>query len=398
MPTRLTRYILGEIVKIFVVALVVLTVMLLLIVVGRELLRKGLGPDAVARIMPYMAPVALQFAMPATALFSVCCVYGRMAADGEIATVKASGISPLKLLQPAMVFAALLSPISVALSDVAKSWGQPGLSRIVMLSIEDIAYRTLRKDHSYQSDQGFSIHVREVIGKRLIQPALTIRKDSASPTLKVTAAEGELTLDPESMSLIIKLVDSQIESGKHLSGILQGETSLPIPLKSGLTTRDLSLARPQDMPLRLIGRARRQQDNATHSAIGKLAAQTAFSILSSRPEEIAGPKGLAIEHELIGGRSRLIRLQTEPWRRWAEGFTCFFFVLVGAPLAMIAKSSDYWSTFGLCFLPTILVYFPLFLLGLEQAKDGHVPPWGVWIGNFTLGGIAVVLIARVRRY
>ncbi len=105
-----------------------------------------------------------------------------------------------------------------------------------------------------------------------------------------------------------------------------------------------------------------------------------------------------MSRQLEHSKTRLLRLQTEPWRRWAEGFSCFFFVLVGAPLAIIAKASDYWTTFGMCFLPTLVLYFPLFLLGLEQAKDGNVPPYGVWMANVVLCAIGVVLIARVRRY
>ena len=54
--------------------------------------------------------------------------------------------------------------------------------------------------------------------------------------------------------------------------------------------------------------------------------------------------------------------------------------------------------FGLCFLPTLVVYYPLFIVGLEQAKDGLVPPYGVWLGNLILAGIGILLIARVRRY
>src|SRR5690606_2705165 len=108
--------------------------------------------------------------------------------------------------------------------------------------------------------------------------------------------------------------------------------------------------------------------------------------------------GEGIESALEQGERRLTRLHTEPWRRWAEGFNCFFFVLVGAPLAMIAKTSDYWTTFGMCFLPTLLLYYPLFIFGLEQAKDGAIPPYGVWIGNVILGMIGMTLIARVRRY
>ena len=72
--------------------------------------------------------------------------------------------------------------------------------------------------------------------------------------------------------------------------------------------------------------------------------------------------------------------------------------MVGGPLAMIAKTNDYWTTFGMCFLPTLLVYYPLFIVGLEQAKDGNVPPHGVWLGNVVLAGIGMMLMMRVRRY
>ena len=148
MPSRLTRYVVIEIFKIFIVSLIILTLLILLIGVGRELLRRGLGPSAVVQLLPFILPISLQFAFPATALFSVCCVYGRMAAQGEIATVKASGISPLRLLKPALFFAGILSPIAVVVSDLAVSWGRPGVNRVVLMSIEDIAYRVLRSEQT----------------------------------------------------------------------------------------------------------------------------------------------------------------------------------------------------------------------------------------------------------
>ena len=398
MPSRLTRYILVEVLKIFVVALIALTLLILLIGVARELLRKGLGPAAVIQLLPYLLPVSLQFAFPATALFSVCCVYGRMAADGEVATVKSTGISPLRILRPAIIFAALLSPIAVCLSDLSVSWGRPGVNRVVLLSLEDIVYRVLHAQHSYTSEHGFSIHVREVDGHRLIHPTVTVHNSGKNGPMKVSAREGELRLDPETQSLLLKVVDSKVEGGGGFQGILPGETETRITLAGAITRRDISTRSPSELPLRLIGNERVQQDARAHAAVGQLAAHAGFSLLTSRPEDIAGPAGRAITASYGHGQRRLRRLQTEPWRRWAEGFSCFFFVLVGAPLAMIAKSSDYWTSFGLCFLPTLLVYYPLFIFGLEQAKDGMIPPYGVWIGNLVLAAIGITLVARVRRY
>ncbi len=398
MPTRLTRYILGEIFKIFVVALIALTLMILLIGVGRELLRQGLGPVAVIQLLPYVLPISLQHAVPATALFSVCCVYGRMAADGEVATVKASGISPLKILQPAIIFAALLSPCAVWLSDVGVAWGRPGVNRVVLMSIEDIVYRVLRSQHSYTSDHGFSIHVREVDGHRLIHPTVTVHNSSGNAPMKLSAREGQLILNPTTQTLLLRVVDSQMEGGSGFQGIVPGETEVPIPLVKKVDEDDVSRRSPGELSLNVIRGERVRQDNRTHAVVGELASHTAFSILTSRYESIAGSSGLSIEQTLEHGKYRLARLHTEPWRRWAEGFTCFFFVLVGAPLAMIARTSDYWTTFGMCFLPTLLLYYPLFIFGLDQAKSGALPPYSVWIGNVVLGTIGVVLVARVRRY
>jgi len=389
--------ILGEILRIFVVALVVLTTLILLIAVGRELLRKGLGPVAVLQLLPFALPISLQHAVPATALFSVCCTYGRMAADGEISTVKASGISPLRLLQPAFIFAALLSPVAVWCSDTAVSWGKPGVKRVVLLSIEDIAYGFLRAQHAYTSDHGFSIHVREIDGRRMISPTVTIRTRGRD-ALKVTAAEGQLVTDEERQTLVLQLVDSQVEGGNGLQGIVPGKRDYEIPLGDSLEDEDVSTRSPSELPLRLIRDERLRQRGRTHAAVGTLAAFTGFSLLTSRPEAIAGPDASKLQNVLYASRVRLTRLQTEPWRRWAEGFSCFFFVFVGAPLAIIARTSDYWTTFGMCFLPTILIYYPLFLFGLDQAKVGDLPPYGVWLGNVMLGGIGFVFITRVRRY
>ncbi|MEM6468224.1 MAG: LptF/LptG family permease [Planctomycetota bacterium] len=381
--------------KIFVVALIALTLLILLIGVGRTLLREGLGPLAIVNLLPFVLPVSLKFAFPATALFAVSCVYGRMAGDGEVATVKASGISPVRLLQPALVFAFLLSPFAVIISDLEVSWGRPGVNRVVMLSIEDIVYRKMRSQHSYTDDR-FSIHVRNVNGRTLEYPTVTIY--GGGEPMKMQAREGRLTLDPDNETLLLELTDSRWDRGQSLQMNFPGKTEVPIPISRTFRTPTLEETRPSELPLRVIEVERLRQDARSVAAVGQLAAHTGFSILTSRIEEIAGGEGQQMDERLKASGRRLTRLRIEPWRRWAEGFSCFCFVLIGAPLAMIAKTSDYWTTFGRCFLPTLLIYYPLFILGLNQAKDEAIPPYGVWMGNIVLLGIGLVLIARVRRY
>lgn len=397
MPSRITRYITGEIVKIFVVALVSLTFLILLIGVGRELLREGLGPLAVLQLLPYVLPLSLQHSVPATALFAVCCIYGRMAADGEVATVKAIGVSPLQLVKPAVIFAAVLSPGVVVLSDLAVSWGRPGVSQVVLGSLEDIAYRFLQSQHSYSSPHGFTIHVQDVEGRRLIHPTVKIRS-RAGAAIELTAREGSLRLDPESNTLLLNVIDSRVEGGEGNQGIIPGETEFRIPIGKAFRQRDPATESPSELPLRELGPEAIAEERRGQQAIGQLAAHTGFSLLSARWDEIAGTSGQTIQAQIRASEKRLARLHTEPWRRWAQGFSCFCFVLVGAPLAMLAKTADYWTTFGICFLPTLIIYYALFMLGFDQAKAGLWPPYAVWLGNTVLVAVAITLMDRVRRY
>ena len=65
------------------------------------------------------------------------------------------------------------------------------------------------------------------------------------------------------------------------------------------------------------------------------------------------------------------------------------------PLAIWCRTADYWSSFGVAFLPILLIYYPLFALGLEQAKDGGWPPYSVWLGNLALSAVGAWYLRKV---
>jgi lipopolysaccharide export system permease protein len=112
-----------------------------------------------------------------------------------------------------------------------------------------------------------------------------------------------------------------------------------------------------------------------------MAGRTALGLLSGRMEQTTPAAVHWERHELGRARERLRGIDVEPWRRWANGFSCLCFVLVGAPMAIRMRNADFLTSFFLCFLPILVVYYPLFILGVDQAKDGTVPPIAVWLGN-----------------
>ena len=95
---------------------------------------------------------------------------------------------------------------------------------------------------------------------------------------------------------------------------------------------------------------------------------------------------------------RLFRLQAEPWRRWANGFSTLCFVLVGAPLAILLKRADVMTTFGLLFIPILGAYYPLLMGCCDRAKAGAMPPYIIWVPNVLAAIIGVWLMKRVIRY
>jgi lipopolysaccharide export system permease protein len=55
------------------------------------------------------------------------------------------------------------------------------------------------------------------------------------------------------------------------------------------------------------------------------------------------------------------------------------------------------STFGLVFLPILVVYYPLMQFGVDQAKTGALPPYCVWSGNLILSIVGLLLLRPVLR-
>jgi lipopolysaccharide export LptBFGC system permease protein LptF len=85
--------------------------------------------------------------------------------------------------------------------------------------------------------------------------------------------------------------------------------------------------------------------------------------------------------------------------RPALSMGCFFFVLVGCPIGIWFSKSDYLSAFITCFLPIVVVYYPLLLCGTGMAKEGKVTPFlSVWMANGALLLASLVLYRKLTRH
>ena len=244
------RYLLWEVGKLFLVALLIFTITIMLVGVVQQLLSQGLGPMAIVELLPYVLPISLQFALPATLLFAVCSVFGRIAADNEILALLAAGVTPWRFIAPTLIASFLLSLVAVWLNDIAVSWGRPGIHRVVMHSIEQVVYGYLATQGSYSSAEGFSIHVHGIgpDGRELIRPTISTppRRDGGS--VEITARSARLAMDPVAEELRIELVDSEVRNGKWMTSF-PDELTWTIKL-SDATRKGTARGHPTELPMR----------------------------------------------------------------------------------------------------------------------------------------------------
>ena len=197
----LTRYVLFDLLKVFLLTLTGLSLLFFIVLVGKEAVDKGLGLGPLMRMAPYIIPQAMQFAIPASMLLATTSVFGRMASYNEIVAVKSLGISPMVLIWPTLILATLVSFVAVAINDYAVSWGVMGVRNVFLASLEEVAYSQLKMRHNYTQGKA-NIMVRDVDGHKLLWPTL-IMQSGDHPTT-ISAQDAELSLKPDEGVLVVR--------------------------------------------------------------------------------------------------------------------------------------------------------------------------------------------------
>jgi lipopolysaccharide export system permease protein len=390
----ITRYVLFDLLKVFLVVLAALTLFMLIVGLVREAQMQGLGLVQILMLVPYVVPEAMRFAVPGTMLFAAASVFGRMSAANEITALKAAGISPLTVIWPAVGLAMAVSFFSVWLNDVAVSWGREGVRRVVVESVEQIIYGRLRQQRSYSTPQ-LSINVKAVDGRRLIRPTLSFTSGAEKTPATVSAAEAELCANAAAGTLTVTFRNGTLHMG-DMKASFPDEIVREVPIDA-VSRKGTTTTSPSDLAMAEFAAAR-AESAARIDQLDQLAAgRRALALLTGRLEA-TGPAAVRGEHDYMEWeQNRLTRIIMEPWRRWANGFSCMCFVLVGAPMAIRMRNADFLTSFFLCFLPILIIYYPVFILGVDQAKRGAVPPVAVWTGNLLIALWGWWLLRRVIR-
>lgn len=388
----LTRYIFLELTKVFLVTVVGMTAVMMLIGVVQEAIQQNLTPLTILQLIPFLIPQALFFAIPATILFSVCNVFARMSAANEIIAVKSMGQSPMVVVWPAIILAFLLSLLTVILNDIAVSWGRDGVYQVILNSVERTIYAVLGADRKFSNGR-MSISVRDIQDKDLY--GLTVEKfgEDSKSGFRLTARQARLSCDLRSNKLLIWIKDGTFQTGDNTLAVID-EDVVPIELSDATRKSKKSEVSPSAIPLRAVPVAAHSSQVSLLQKRRDLAMAASFQMLGGNFVGLTDPAWVPEFESLREIELRQHRLAVEPWRRWANGFSCLCFVVVGAPLALRMQNSDFWVVFFLCFMPILLAYYPLLMFGISQTKTGNLAPIFVWTGNAVMFFVGWLLLRR----
>ncbi len=150
----LHKYIFRELIRIFFLAAVALTVMMSLGSILRPVQEFGVGPGQVVDLIGYFVPITLTFVLPMAALFAAALVYGRFASDNELDACRASGISLLTLVYPGLALAIIVAIANLIMSFYVVPAFIQRAEKAIKADAKQIIFRNIQRKGYYKPPDG----------------------------------------------------------------------------------------------------------------------------------------------------------------------------------------------------------------------------------------------------
>ena len=414
----LFRSIFFDLVRVFLLALLAITSIFVLGGLAQEASRQGVGPEHLALVIPLLLPGMLPFTVPATTLFAVSVVYGRMSGDNEITAVKAAGIPLRMIVWPALLLGLLLSGIIMSIYVEFIPHTHHRLRSLVLNNFESVIYTRLRQSLSFKEPKvPYCVFVKNVQGRVLVGPVFKALDDDGKEKAVIMADTAELHVDLDNNVIQLDMLDCKVTQANGQSFNSPREI-VPWPLPNMNESR-MVRARERSMSEILERRAAvvsemaetgrkldALQQKLDRKQRGVKEAEAAKPPVPPLPPgaEVKPPrnleadlKGLQVQLETL--KRELGELDVEWAMRPALALGCFFFALIGCPVAIWFQKRDYLSNFVTCFLPIVVVNYPLLMLAMQLGKSQKFDPtFGMWLGNGLLGLAGLVILRWVSKH
>ena len=437
----LVRYVLKELVGPFLAALFGITFLFVvdfLVKILDNVLSKGLPVSTVVEIFVLNLAWMLSLSIPMAVLVASLMAFGRLSGDQEITACKAAGISPLSLVRPVLIVAMLASILMVCFNN----WVLPEANH---RSVELMSAVSRKKPHAFidagrlitqfpgvqlwvnridpvsGSLYGVQIYEMERKGSpRVIyadSASLEYADNGATLMLRLKSGETHMTDadNPEnyfrirffSQELALKNVDDRLE---RRSRSYRSDREMPIEMMMDVVedaerkygeAKALAMERRLATVVTLQGQLKGDSvvpDLSNSNVYAQDSVQRRRSLQKLRIQELAALRTTERLYGRIDGeKKRKAQYQVEIHKKYSTGFACFVFILIGAPLGIMARKGGIGT--GILYSLAFFVIYWICLIGGENMADRLLisPVLAMWMSNIIIGVFGIVItVAMVR--
>jgi len=428
---KLSRYILREHLGPFIFALGI-TLFVLIIDLLPNIIELIIGKnlDALTVIWVFILNLAwmLVLAVPMASLIASLMAFGRLSSDFEILAMKTSGVNVIRMILPVLTASLILGGVlfwfnNEILPDTNHQ------ARILMGDLRVLRPTlTIRSNIFINDIPGYNILIGDVDHKTSkIKNVLIFDQRSSRTTRTVTADQGYLEFLDGGRVLSFELEDGEIfESGstdegrykrvsfkKQVFNIRDVSRELRHTKSSHRGDREMSTGQMLSETNKLkenINTYLQEIQNIRLSFKDPAEVQTKDTITSAIP--ISTLKLGYVVDALTNIRNTQSVLKSnlrkvnqlnksvnvyllEVHKKFSLPAACVFFVLIGAPLGILARRGGMGTAIGIS-IGLFIIYWA-FLIGGEELSDRGIasPALSMWAPNILLGVAGIILLYKV---
>lgn len=389
----LDRYILRQLIAVTFLGVLSLTLLMLLGQLFKELhsllVESGAPPSIVIDFILQVIPFSLSFSVPWGFLTAVLLVYGRLAADNELTSMRMAGLSLWRLSMPAIGMGVALSALCYYINIEVAPKGKQAMSELVMKAAMDNPRNLLRASQSATKLDKFQVYIEGRSGDLLLGLHIyPLSEDESAGGTNFqamhaqTAEIGNFDLKTRQLDLTLHntIVDqADKRGGSNMPYIEEMPLRIHIPLKTRRKLKPNRFTNAEISETLAYAETLKDLD---------IAAVTRYS--KSAPQEQTFPCAAKLWSELAHDASyyratmdekneRAFR--TEGVQRASFACACIVFSLIGVPLAITARRRDTSTGFAIGILVAAVYFVALVFCELSRKSSGITPYIVLWLPN-----------------
>ncbi|MFI3242662.1 MAG: LptF/LptG family permease [Akkermansia sp.] len=405
----LDRYILRQLISVTLIGVISLTSLLLLGQIFKELqtllVDSGAPPTIVLEFIMQVIPFSLTFSVPWGFLTAVLLVYGRLAADNELTSMRMAGLTLWRLSAPAIGLGLALAGLCYYINIEVAPKGKQAMSDLILRAAMDNPKNLLGRSQnavkidkvnlyieSRQGDVLHGLHVYPILD----EDGVSILDFKALHAEQATVSD----FDPYTRMLNFQLTNATIEheddsqtTSMPLIESMPIQVNIPASTKRRIkanrfTNGEITEIMAQfDLTKQIEGEEMRQEKEHQKSKPSFPAADILWNTAYAEYNHIC--KGMTVKYE----RSFL----TEKSKRASFSCACIVFALIGVPLAITARRRDTSTGFALGILVAAFYFLALVFCEISRKSAGIAPHIILWLPN-VVGIIYAIFLHHRAKY